>query len=101
MAEVFKKDCCSSVSIFGLSTLIWASNPGSGYSVYSTETYYPDNFPVWMQFDCLPLVCHGRLVMAKYMHPSNLGGFTLAILLGIIPNRVKILILLKAKCPSL
>ena len=39
--------------------------------------------------------------MVLYIHPLRLGTFSLAVLLGIIPNRDKIFILLKVKCPRL
>ena len=75
--------------------------PERGDSSWSNETHCPGAVSVWMAFACIPLVRHRRLVMATYMHPLYLGDFMLTTLLGIIPNRAKILILLKGKCPSL
>ena len=73
----------------------WDRKPGSGYSSWSTKMPCPVDVTVWVFFASILLVRHGRLVMNPSMHHSHFFGFSLAILLVIIPNLANIFILLR------
>ena len=81
-------------------TFSWEIDTGIKESSCSTDTNWTGAVTGWAFFmPCLPLVHHGHLVIALYMHLVYLGGFMVMNLCGIISIKSRILSLLKVRWP--